>query len=129
MDPTILGIPNDQLAHAANVHRAARLVGPYRRCLSPRDAAALEAAIAEALTERETRGFAAGMASVTPSSPKRSCRWCAHDGGGTCNPSNVAGSPAAVWIGEIDAAGRLESTGYPDDDADNCPGWAAKETS
>lgn len=127
MDPTILGIPNDQLAHAANVHRAARLVGPYRRSLSHRDAAAMEEALAEALTAAEVRGFAAGMASVKPATAKRSCRWCAHDGGGTCNPSNVAGSPAAAWIGDLDAAGRLESTGYPDDDADSCPGWAAKE--
>lgn len=119
-DPTLPGIPQDAVDHAANVERARALV-PHMP-----EFAGVADAFAEALTAAELRGFAAGVASVPTPAPKKSCRWCAHDRGGTCAPCDAQG-PAVHWYDAFVHADRV-SHSYPDDDADNCPGWAPKST-
>lgn len=137
VDPTLPGIPNDQLVHAANVERARVLIhhDPVKHKSHCGPACALCAEvrdIAEALTAAELRGFEKGVGSVkgapTPS-VRRTCRTCAHDdGAGDCAPHSANDREVLRWYSTLSRDGRTGGDGYPHPDADNCPGWAAKET-
>lgn len=113
-DPTILGVPNDQIVHSANMLRARDILLDLSAWIEPAEC------IAEALTAAETRGFAAGVASTV----RRNCFSCAYDVERRCR-AEADGIP--TWFTRMRLL-DLADEDYPHPTADGCPGWAAKET-
>ncbi len=123
VDPTIPGIPQDALDHAANVERARSHIKRFHGLAFLDEIGAL----AEALTTAELRGWAKGVESVKAAVGARQCRSCAYD--------TIIGSCAQLgdtdgvltWCAKQTWTRSADGT-HPSPDADNCPGWAPKET-